>query len=216
MTEINSFESLLAQHEDASNARVVQSIQVKENEGPLKANKSANMDDFIEMVAKVISSLRKEYNVVFEMDEGKRLTLDPNEKVDNPFITYKVIERVPLNELKPRVREDSIQENTFSQNDARQGRVYGQKFKARIQFNVIASEYKLANRVMNNFEDLIFNYMHYFKKNGVAELLFEKHHTDSDYDIYRQNLSVRSLVYYVELEKLYVEFSTQIDNISTK
>ena len=107
-------------------------------------------------------------------------------------------------------------EHAFSQNDARQGRIYGQKFKCEVQFNVIASEYKLAERVMNNFEDLIFSYTHSFKKNGVAELYFKNQLTDKDYDMYRQNLSVRSLIYYVEIEKLYVMFDSEIDKVFTK
>jgi hypothetical protein len=52
--------------------------------------------------------------------------------------------------------------------------------------------------------------------NGVAEILFEEHKTDENYDIYRQNLSVRNLVYYVEIEKLHVMFDSDIEGVFIK
>ena len=67
---------------------------------------------------------------------------------------------------------------------------------------------------MNDFEDLIFNYTPYFKKNGVAEILFEKHFTDKNLDLFRQTLSVRSLQYYLEIEKLTAVFETDIEEIT--
>lgn len=212
-----SLEALLAQDLEASEKKIIERAQSHNySDTPLKAEKNATMLDFVEMVAKVITRTEKEYDVTFLMDEGKRLALDPNEKVNNVFITYEVLERVPTKEIKPRERESFIDEVTFSQSESRQGRVYGQKFIAKIQFNIIASEYKAAERVMNIFEDLIFSYKHYFKKNGVAEILFEKQLTDKNYDIYRQNMSVRNLRYEVHLEKLHVIFDTEFDNVSIK
>lgn len=212
---LNSFETLLAEKSEAMDNRVVDRVQNKVMD-PLTADKSASLDDFIEMVGRIVSQVLREECVEFELDEGKRLATDPNFELNNPYITYNIIERKASMELKPRERESFIQEKTFSQTDARQGRVYGQKFKAKVQFNIFASEYKVANRVMNIFEDLIFNYKHYFKKNGVAELLFEKHLTDVNYDIYRQHLSVRNIIYYVEVEKLHVMFDTEIDKVLIK
>ena len=68
---------------------------------------------------------------------------------------------------------------------------------------------------MNDFESLIFNYTAFFKKNGVAEILFEKHFTDRNLDPFRQNLSIRSLQYYVEIERLFTEFvASDIEKVS--
>ncbi len=178
------------------------------------AYKTANLQDFIQMVSKVTSMALKDKEVEFVPDEGKRIIIDPSEKIDHPYITYKIIDRRPKAELKPRERESLIQEDVYKDKEGRQGRIYGQKFKCIIQFNIIASEYSEADVVMNTFEELILAYTHYFKKNGVAELLFEKHFTDENFDIFRQNISVRSLQYYVEVEKLTVLFDTEIEDIN--
>lgn len=215
----NDLQYLLSQEEEAiNNIKTKSEIQSNERKTtpPLKAKKSANLYDFIEMVGKIVSRSMVEDKVEFVFDEGKRLQNDPNEEVDHPYITYKVISRKPIKELKPRERESTISEIVDSEKDRRQGRIYGQKFKSYIQFNIIASEYTQADRVMNVFEDLIFSYTHYFKMNGVAEILFEEHLTDKDYDIYRQNLSVRNLVYYVEIEKLHVMFDSDIEGVFIK
>ena len=180
---------------------------------PLKANKSASLQDFIKMVAKIVGIALKNRNVEFVPDEGKRIIVDPNEEITHPYITYKVISRTPKDELKPREREHLLSENVHKDGEGRQGRVYGQKFKCYVQFNIIASEYSEADEVMNIFEDLILSYAHYFKRNGVAEILFEKHFTDENFDVYRQSVSVRSLQYYVEVEKLTVVFDSEIKDV---
>lgn len=214
----NELEHLLTnEQETINNIRIRQEVlRGKGVVPPLKANKSATLFDFIKMVGKVISTGTDEEKIEFVFDEGKRLTNDPSEKIEHPFITYKIISRQPMLELKPRERESTINESVDKSKDGRQGRIYGQKFKCLVQFNIIASEYTAADRVMNIFEDLIFSYTHFFKKNGVSEILFENHLTDKDYDIYRQDLSVRNLVYYVEIEKLYVMFDSDIEDISIK
>lgn len=217
-TYSNDLETLLqkdsvVQSNIGASTRDLEPLNLREKKEPHKADKSASLDDFIRMVGKIVSIALKDKNVEFIFDEGKRLTADPETKLDYPYITYKVIERVPKGEIKPRERESIILEETDAKGDARQGRVYGQKFQCLVQFNIIASEYKLANEVMSTFEDLILSYTHYFKKNGVAELFFKKHLTDEDYDIYRQNVSIRNLRYYVEVEKLHVIFDSNIDGI---
>ena len=162
------------------------------------------------MVGKAVSKAMKKKKVEFMPDEGARLTSDMLEKLDHPVITYSVIDMVPKGELKPRIRE-SINERLsgkINMNADRPGHVMGQKFKCIVQFNVIASDYKQSDSVMKDFEDLIFTYTAYFKRNGVAELLFSKRFTDQNLDTYRQSASVRSLQYYVEIEQLYAEFTT--------
>ena len=67
---------------------------------------------------------------------------------------------------------------------------------------------------MNTLEDTIFTYSGYFKSKGVAEIVFKRHFTDRNYDRYRQWLSVRSLQYDIEIEKLTTVFDTTIESIS--
>lgn len=178
-----------------------------------KANKNASLQDFIEMVAMLVSKTMKKRNVIFKPDEGARPIVDPSKTLENPYIFFEVIERKPKMERKPRERE-SIVETTSDKGSNRQGRIWGQKFSAIVQFNFLACDYSTVNAVMNDFESLIFSYTPYFKKNGVAEILFEKHFTDKNLDMFRQTLSARSLQYYLEIEKLIAVFESEIEDIS--
>lgn len=214
--ELNELE-LLLQKNEMNSENIVSNLDQERarrlSEAPLKAEKSANMRDFIKMVSKVVSMAMRDLKVEFMPDEGKRIVVDPEKTLDHPVITYRVISRTPKKELKAREREGLVLEETHRKSEGRKGTVYGQKFKAYIQFDIVASEYSVADEVMDNFEDLILNYTHFFKKNGVAELLFEKHYTDENLDMYRQSVSVRSLQYYVELEKLTMVYDTEIQDI---
>lgn len=178
---------------------------------PQKANKSSSMYQFIEMIDKIITLTMPK--VKFMPDEGKIVDLDAMSNFDRPLITYKVLERVPKGELKPRVRETISEIDGLNEN--RIGEVYGQKFKCLIQFNIFASVYKEAEEVMEKFEELITTYTGFFKENGVAEILFNKHLTDEHYAKLRETLSIRNLVYYVEIEKLTVIFKEKIKEIET-
>ena len=129
------------------------------------------------------------------------------------MITYKLIAREPKGELKPRFREHFVEDKQDA--ESRIGDIYGQRFKCKIQFNVFASVYELAEQVMERFEDLMITYAGYFKKNGVGELLFEKQFTDEAFSTMRQTLSIRNLTYYVEVEKLTVIMKESIKVIET-
>ena len=67
--------------------------------------------------------------------------------------------------------------------------------------------------IMEHFEETIIKHTGFFKKNGVAELIFKEHVTDSHFDTLRESLSIRSLIYYVEIEKLTVMFKEKINEI---
>lgn len=177
------------------------------------AEKNCNLFDFIKMVENVVTKTMKDLNVDFVPDENRIIATSPDLEMDRPMITYKIISRKPDIERKPRRRE-GIQEKGDEDSD-RVGEIYGQKFKSIIQFNVFASVYDLAEQVMEKFEEAIFTYTGYFKKNGVSELFFEEQLTDTSYDIYRQKISVRNLRYYVETEKLFVLFQERIREIET-
>ena len=68
---------------------------------------------------------------------------------------------------------------------------------------------------MERFEDLMITYAGYFKKNGVAELLFDQQYTDQSFETMRQTLSIRNISYYVEVEKLTVIMRESIKAIET-
>ena len=208
-------EYMLQQRKDASNNHIVNNIARQWDKTPLKADKSADLEDFIEMISKIVTkTIGKQLGVVFIPDEGARILKDDKYTLDNPYILYEVISREPISELKPSVRQEIIEE-TEDEINARHGTIWGQKFISIVQFNIIACDYKTANKVMKDFEELIFKYTGYFKKNGVAEILFKTQLTDQNLDFYRQSCSVRSLQYNIEIEKLFVQFKSDINKIKT-
>lgn len=205
----SDFQNLLDQKANIDITRNTSNANSQSKKLQLKANKSATMFEFVKMIDRLVTLTIP--NARFIPDEGKIAALDAMEKFDDPMITFKVLERTAKNELKPRVRESIVEIDKL--NETRVGEVYGQKFKCLIQFNIFASVYTEAEEVMEKFEELITTYTGFFKKNGVAEILFEKHVTDDNYAKLRETLSIRNLIYYVEIEKLTVIFKEKIKEI---
>ena len=209
MNQSTDLEYLLKLKEQDENKIVTHTNLLKEAK-PLQADKSATLEDLIEMISMLVNKTMKKQNVVFVPDEGARIRIDQKESLDKSYIFYEVISREPILEKKPRYREE-ITENTNS--NPRTGMILGQKFKSLIQFNILSCDYKTANTVMNTLESLLFRYTAFFKKNGVSEFLFRNQITDQNLNYYRQSLSVRSLIYSVIVEKLYTQFKTDIQDI---
>ena len=179
-----------------------------------RAEKGASMADFFELVKKmVIKGLKKE-RVEIIPNDGPRRVLDPAEKIDHPIIFYKVVSRVPREKnYKPRFREDIYDRNPDG-SELRQGAIYGQFFDCEIQFDIVASDYSAADRVMNAFEDAMQKYAGFFKRNGVSEVLFAKQFTDENLDINQKKMSVRSLIYDVTIERIRLAYDTTITEIT--
>lgn len=192
----------------------VRSRPEPKNKGVQTADKTASLFDFIKMVNKVVSKTMGHLNVQFIPDENKLIVEKADLKLDNPVITYKVLYRKPDGELKQRVRQEVI-EDVSDPDEQRIGTIYGQKFDCLIQFNVFASVYDVAEEVMEEFEKQILTYTGFFKKNGVAEVLFSEQTTDSSYDMYRQTISVRNIRYRVKVEKLTAVFQETIKEVET-
>jgi hypothetical protein len=213
----SDFESMLMKHSE--NMSTMHYNEYKEMENGvhdsqiLTADKSASLFDFIKMIDKLVSITMKDLKVTFIPDEGKVVYLSNDQRLDNPIITYKLISRRPKGEIKPRFREDFMESKDGK--TSRVGEIYGQKFKCQIQFNIFASVYEVAEQVMERFEDLMITYAGYFKKNGVAELLFDQQYTDQAFETMRQTLSIRNISYYVEVEKLTVIMRESIKAIET-
>lgn len=201
-----SFEELLAKQNK------VMATPINKMQTPiLKAEKGADLDDFISDLAMILSRTLRKHNAVFVPDEGG-IIKDPHNQLEETKILYKVIERVPLKELKPRPMEEIIEDENNSINK-RTGMIYGQRQRCILQFDIVACDYVSANKVMKIFEETMFTYTGFFKSKGVYEMHFLKHFSDINYDTYRQDLSVRSLQYYIEIQKLITVFDTTIDNI---
>ena len=213
--DYDHFERMLKQKDENVKPPEQAPLERKEKPDRAQAEKSADLRDFIRMVSELISksTALRELEVEFVPDEGRRLKVSPDEPIDHPYILYKVESRVPKDEYKPRVR-DYITENTHKEDEAREGVILGQKFKCEVQFDIIAGEYATADEVMYTFEDVLLRYTYYLKKNGVAELFFQEHETDENLDVYRQYVSIRSIKYYVEVERLTTVFASEIEDIT--
>lgn len=183
----------------------------------LRAKDSASFDDFIKMTSNLVCLTMDdlEYNVEFIPQDNQDRIIDPDIKTDKVFITYNLVSREPLREIKPMFREEIIEKCDVT-GEERRGAIYGQKYKCEVQFNIFASEYKLANEVMKIFEDMLFSFTGYMKERGISNILFKQQYTDSDFNIYRKSLSVRNLRYTIETESLIVVMSDKVDQIITR
>lgn len=204
---VDDFETLLQRRAEHSTLNTSISHLIPQEAPRLQSVKGATLSDVIHMISELVTRATKQDPVVFEPDEGDRPSVDQAVPIEQPHIYYEVIRRIPMLELKPREREEVV--DTDYKGKTRQGRVWGQRFDCILQFNILANNYKRADQVMNMFEDLIFNYTSYLKKNGVVEILFIGQLTDHDWDNYRQSLSIRSLQYRVLIERLHAAFETE-------
>ena len=210
----DELEDLLRKRNEASRPKAQYKLNIPVSASPrLVADKTASLDDLMEMLSGLVAKIMKKEKVEFKPDEGVRLTVDQAEKLDHPYIFFKIISCDPFKEIKPRIRE-CIKEDIYDKNAERPGEIYGQLFKCTVQFDILARDYKEAKAVMNMFEDVVFSYTAYLKKNGVAEILFTRRLTDRNLDVYRQKCSVRSLQYYVEIEKLFTFFEGAVSDVA--
>ena len=158
----------------------------------------------------------KKYKVEFSADEGSKTKVSATQTLDHPHIQFTIKSRKPKSGFyaKPRIREE-FTESSINNSKGRRGTIYSQIFDYIVQFDILASEYTTANAVMNAFEDAMFNYTAFFKKNGVSEILFLQQYTDSEQDIYRNAVSVRSLQYLVSIEKNRLQYDSSVAIISS-
>ena len=211
---INEFEELMQSRFDKDKVtQLYPAGDVRASKSPLlKAGKNATLTDFIAMVARLCDKALKKYRVRFIPDEGATIS-DPDKQLEQPTILYRIIERKPKNELKMRHSEDFTETIDKDNNKTRKGQVWSQRQNCIVQFDVVASDYATSDAVMSYFEDMIFTYTGYFKANGIAEIYFKKYYTDTSIDRYRQYLSVRSIQYFVEIEKQTTIFETTLEDI---
>lgn len=176
-----------------------------------RAKKNASLYDFLDMLSSIVGYVMKEDHVEFLTDEQESIIKDPALPLNHPIISYRIISRVPANEYKPIVREQINECDEF--NEQREGQIFGQTFNCIVQFNIFAAENRLANKVMEKFEELILAYTGYLKEQGVRELYFKEQITDAEYNNFRETLSVRNIRYHVQIEKLTVIFNRRIDDV---
>jgi predicted nucleotidyltransferase len=77
----------------------------------------------------------------------------------------------------------------------------------------MASEYRIAWKVMDRIEDALLSYAETIRGNGIVEYYFNRQYTDKYYDTFRNTLTVLNLEYCVETEKIRVIFKENIKDI---
>lgn len=216
---MNSLESLLNEGTRYSESLTAKEEEKKDNcdescggtaVNMQRAKKDASLYDFLDMLAVIVDYSMSDLKVKFITDEEEIKLKDPELSFDYPYISYRVISRKPNNEYKPIVREEIVEHDEH--NEQRLGTIRGIGFDCIVQFNVFASENKVANKVMETFEELMLSYAGYFMEQGVKQVYFKEQVRDTDYNNFRDVLSIRNLRYYVEIEKLMVIFNRRISD----
>ena len=178
----------------------------------LKANGNASLLEFLEMVSLIITNTMDDMHVECMPDEKAYVTKDdPVEAINHPIVTFKVNDRRHKENFgyKPKLIEtvqniDSTGKTAF---------IYSERYTSFVQFNIMASEYRTAWKVMDRIEDALLSYAETIRGNGIVEYYFNRQYTDKYYDTFRNTLTVLNLEYCVETEKLRVIFKENIKDI---
>lgn len=191
----------------------------------LRADSSISFDEFIALLVELVEKAFREDNVKMSPDEGVTIN-DRDQEINHPYIFFKIISGVPAKDLKPRLMETTIRRSPgnpdyrpddkypVKENIEEEGvDVYRHAFRYVIQFDIFATSYDQANKVLKEFEELMVDYTGYLKMRGVSELLYDQRLTDESYVMYREKYSIRSVRYTLNIDKMYVVTSKLIERL---
>jgi hypothetical protein len=104
----------------------------------------------------------------------------------------------PPTEIKPRIRQQIVDPDHVDCHIM----VLGQWYDNLIQFDVWSKLNNRADDLIEWFEDFMYKYTWVWKKNGVNELLYWMRTIDEEVSKFRNDLAVRSVMYYFRVEKI--------------
>jgi hypothetical protein len=186
-------------------------VKVQGAVGLARANGNASLLDFIDMVSLIITNTMDDLHVECMPDEKAYVIKnDPVEAINHPIVTFKVTDRKHSMGYKPKLVESVL--------DAATGKtlfVYTERFSSKVQFNIMASEYRIAWNIMDRIEDALLSYAETIRGNGIVEYYFNRQYQDEYYDTFRNTLTVLNIEYCVETEKIRVIFKENIKDITT-
>lgn len=116
----------------------------------------------------------------------------------------------PPTEIKPRVRDYKVDEDHPNCHVM----VLGQWFDNLMQFDCWSKYNNRADDLIEWFEDFMYKYTWVWKKNGVNEILYWMRNEDLEVSKWRNDLAVRTVLFYFRTEKIVTikEYDfTQID-----
>jgi hypothetical protein len=104
----------------------------------------------------------------------------------------------PPTEIKPRIRQYLVDPDHLDSHIL----VMGQWFDNLIQFDCWTKTNNRGDDLIEWFEDFMYKYTWVWKKNGVNEILYWMRTIDEEVRKWRNDLSVRSVIYYFRTEKI--------------
>lgn len=104
----------------------------------------------------------------------------------------------PPTEIKPRIRQYVVDPD----HDDCHVMILGQWFDLLLQFDCWAKTNSRADSLIEWFEDFMYKYTWVWKKNGVNEILYWMRNQDEEVSKWRNDLSVRNVIYYFRTEKI--------------
>jgi len=104
----------------------------------------------------------------------------------------------PPSEIKPRVREYRVDPDHPDCHIA----VMGQWFDNLFQFDCWSKFNRNVDELIEWFEDFMYKYTWVWKKNGVNEILYWMRTIDEEVSKWRNDLAVRTVLYYFKTEKI--------------
>ena len=104
----------------------------------------------------------------------------------------------PPTEIKPRIREYRVDPD----HPGCHVMVMGQWFDNLIQFDCWSKYNNRADELIEWFEDFMYKYTWVWKKNGVNEMLYWMRNVDTESSKWRNDLAVRTVLYYFRTEKI--------------
>ena len=210
----NDLEELLSLHEYFDKLPEPEERTYTKASSLLRANGNASLLDFIDMVSLIITNTMDDLHVDCMPDEKAYVIKDdPVEAINHPIVTFKINDRRHKDgfNYKPKLIETVTENET-----GKTAFIYSERYISKVQFNIMAAEYRLAWVVMERIEDALISYAETIKGNGIVEYYFNQQYSDKYYDTFRNTLTVLNLEYCVETEKLRVIFKENIKDIITK
>ena len=131
-----------------------------------------------------------------------------------PLITYDVNSREVSDKMpiKP-VLSDTVQEIVDGKPTGDVIMVYRQFFDCIVEFNTWGRNSLEARKIMNDLEALLNSYGGYLKRLGISEMFFLKEIPSNKSVNYIPGIPMRSMMYFVRLEKIHQVRESVIKNI---
>jgi hypothetical protein len=137
------------------------------------------------------------------------------EEAQYPVITYRLLRRQispHFKEYKPRFRD--VFPHPYLPDQFVE--LYGQIFDVLVEFQIFSLSQEEADELVVEFEDFLYLYAGFFKKEGVQDIQF--YSQEEDQLIYKERyaIAVRTLQYNFRFEKLTPRFLNQIHDLAVQ